>query len=131
MPALAYDTIAIDKDGDGMNLNEPGGEMLFVWEDEKLPAKYAGLEGASEELHFNISDEYFISEDGQIYYNLPENGTYAACSHIYQWGYNYKHESLSNGGCNVKKYKVKRCTQCGHIASSSFVETTTRAKCPH
>ena len=132
IPALAYDTIDIEQASDGgTNLNKPGGETLFVPDGEEFPEKYARLEETDEELHFNVSDHYFISDDGQIYYDLPDDAAYAACKHTYVEGYSYSHDKLSNGGCTYKKYRTKLCTKCDYTASSTLVHTVTSAKCTH
>ena len=53
------------------------------------------------------------------------------CTHDFKSGYADVHNSKSNGGCEVKRYKAKICQKCNHLVIMDYVSTTTYAKCPH
>lgn len=53
------------------------------------------------------------------------------CTHDFKSGYADVHNSKSNGGCEVKRYKAKICQKCNHLVIMDLVNTITYAKCIH
>lgn len=53
------------------------------------------------------------------------------CTHDFKSGYADVHNSKSNGGCEVKRYKAKICQKCNHLVIMDLVTTATYTKCIH
>ena len=53
------------------------------------------------------------------------------CTHDFKSGYADVHNSISNGGCEVKTYTAKICKKCNHLVIMDLIGTTNYPKCPH
>ena len=75
--------------------------------------------------------DYFIADDGEIYYFSSDPEAYATCKHTYKTGYSYQHLLHADKSCNYQKIQTKRCTKCGYIASKTLVSDNFYSKCHH
>lgn len=69
----------------------------------------------------------------ETYIPLPtdESSIKVSCVHSFQTRYLYEHKVNKNGGCSVKKYKIRICSKCNYIKSRILESTISYPKCPH
>lgn len=94
---------------------DTGEEIIIDFEDESVEILY---------------DRQFVDEEGNIYY-IPDAESHRSCDHDYEPGTEYRHNSNSNGSCEVMKFKAERCKKCGTVKIGDFISSTYYAKCPH
>lgn len=77
-----------------------------------------------------LYDRQFTDEEGNIYM-IPDVEPHWSCDHSYVSGVETRHNSNSDGSCEVSKYKAERCSKCGTLKMGDWISTTTYAVCPH
>lgn len=83
----------------------------------------------SDEITFELVDEYVILENGQILTN--DGNEKIGCNHNYVKSTLKKHVSNSSGGCTIYIYSAKVCQICSKIIESKLIDTVTYSKCVH
>ena len=104
---------------------------IFVPDGAEFPEEYDCLNLPEEPVFFDKGNDYFIADDGEIYYFSSDPEAYAPCRHTYKTGYSYQHLLHTDKSCNYQKIQTKRCTKCGYIASKTLVSDNFYSKCPH
>lgn len=65
---------------------------IFVPDGAMFPEEYASFNIPEEPTYFDKGNDYFITDDGKIYYFSPsDSDLYATCKHTYKTGYSAKH----------------------------------------
>ncbi len=103
---------------------------IFVPDGAKFPEKYDYLNLPKEPVFFDKGNDYFIADDGEIYYFSSDPEAYATCKHTYKTGYSYQHLLHADKSCNYQKIQTKHCTKCGYIASKTLIDNF-YSQCPH
>ena len=104
---------------------------IFVPDGAEFPEEYDCLNLPEEPVFFDKGNDYFIADDGEIYYFSSDPEAYATCKHTYKTGYSYQHLLHADKSCNYQKIQTKRCTKCGYIASKTLVSDNFYSKCHH
>lgn len=81
----------------------------------------------------SITDEYFISDDNEIYPIVEQNNNSekALCIHEFVDGQLSRHVSNDSGGCTMYVYDAKKCKKCNYLVVYDLIYSTTYVKCPH
>lgn len=133
VPIMAYQQPVLDNSGlyEASDFCSAKSVEIFVPDGAEFPEEYDYLNLPEEPVFFDKGNDYFVADDGEIYYFSSDPKTYAACRHTYKTGYSYKHLPHADKSCNYQKLQAKRCTKCGYIASKTLVSDNFYSKCPH
>lgn len=133
IPIMAYQQPVLDNSGlyEASDFCSAKSVEIFVPDGAEFPEEYDYLNLPEEPVFFDKGNDYFIADDGEIYYFSSAPKTYAACKHTYKTGYSYKHLPHADKSCRYQKIQTKRCTKCGYIASKTLISNNFYSKCPH
>ena len=133
VPIMAYQQPVLDNSGlsEASDFCSAKSVEIFVPDGAEFPEEYDYLNLPEEPVFFDKGNDYFIADDGEIYYFSSAPKTYAACKHTYKTGYSYKHLPHADMSCNYQKFQAKRCTKCGYITSRTLISNNFYPKCPH
>lgn len=81
----------------------------------------------------SLTDQFFISEDGEVYAITDEsnNGARALCIHEFVDGQLSRHVSNDSGGCTMYVYDAKKCIKCNYLVVYDLIYRTIYESCPH
>lgn len=102
-------------------------EVLFT-PDEVEGEVFANFE--EQETDVILYDRQFTDENGNIYM-IPDVEPHWSCDHNYVSGKETRHDTKSDGSCEVSKYKAERCSKCGTIKIGDLISITYYPSCPH
>ncbi len=133
VPIMAYQQPVLDNSGlyETSDFCSAKSVEIFVPDGAEFPEEYDYLNLPEEPVFFDKGNDYFIADDGEIYYFSSDPKAYAACKHTYKTGYSYQHLLHTDKSCNYQKIQTKRCTKCGYIASKTLISDNFYSKCPH
>lgn len=129
LPVCAYEGVrTLQLAGDGKSSTE---ETWNVWGSDRLFTEDDSFSFETEDVMIKF-DRQFIDENGNIYdVDLNENRR-VGCSHSTLVSGTYQtHDKNSSGGCVVKIYAAKRCSNCGSVFQGDLISKTEYTKCPH
>lgn len=75
-------------------------------------------------------DRQFTDEEGNIY-PVPDIVPYFGCDHTYVSGTETRHNTNSDGSCDVTQYRAQRCSKCGLVVQGDYIASYHYAVCPH
>lgn len=132
-PIMAYQQPMLDNSGlyETSDFCSDKAVEIFVPDGAEFPEEYDYLNLPEEPVFFDKGNDYFIADDGEIYYFSSDPKDYATCKHTYKTGYSYKHLVHADKSCNYQKFQTKRCTKCGYIASKTLISDNFYSKCHH
>lgn len=107
---------------------EPSAELFFI--PDGVPGD-KNVEDISNDPHFAVSDNYFLSEEGEVFYDEETTSAKANCNHTYISGRFNNHIKNSSGGCTVKIYHARLCSKCGNTILEDIISSADFKNCPH
>lgn len=107
---------------------EPSAELFFI--PDGVPGD-KNVEDISNDPHFAVSDSYFLSEEGEAFYDITGNSNETVCKHTYLSGTSHTHERTASGGCTVTIYDAKHCQTCWDTPKEDIISSADFKNCPH